>query len=189
MSNTLNYQNQTKSSGGWFYMFFLFVSFLWVAIFPATSSLIGSFELGYGNLLNFQDENTSTIILSIISEALYLFISFEIVFYIYRYFLTFKIYSFVVPSENLKTESRTFYIYRNVIYGIFCNLCFICPYIFKFLPLLDVVVTLLMLLVFASHLNKKYAEPIIGHFVFKNFCYPIFFYEALILLIQILEVL
>ena len=34
------------------------------------------------------------------------------------YFLTFKIYTFIVPTENLKVESRVFFIYRNLVFGL-----------------------------------------------------------------------
>lgn len=189
MSNTYNLSNNTKTSNSWIYSILLFVSFLWVALYPATSILVESFEFGYGNLLNFSGENSSYIVMMILSEALYMFIGFELIFYFYRYFLTFKIYSFIVPTDNLKVESRVFFIYRNLVFGLVSNLCFLFPFLYKFLPFFDLVTTMIFLLIYACHLNKKYAEPIIGHFVFKNFCYPVFFYEALVVLFQVLEVL
>lgn len=189
MSENYLLEKNTKTTGGWIYSLLLFVSFIWVALFPATNTLLDNFYFGYGNLLNFNNPNISFIITDLLAEALLYFIEFEIVFYLYRYFLSFKIYSFIVPLSSLKVESRVYFIYRNLIYGIFCNLCFFFPFIYKLLPFFDITITLIMLMLYASHLNKKYAEPIIGHFVFKNFVYPVFFYEALIVLVQILEVL
>ena len=148
MSNTYNFSNNTKTSGGWIYLILLFVSFLWVALYPATNMIVSSFEFGYGNLLNFSGENSSFVVMMILSEALYMFISFEIVFYLYRYFLTFKIYTFIVPTENLKVESRVFFIYRNLVFGLVSNLCFLFPFLFKFLPFFDLVITLIFLLVY-----------------------------------------
>ena len=178
-----------KTSSNWLIKVLLLVSFIWTSLYSATSVLVTDFYWNFGNLLDVQSANFSTAIIMVISEALFCWISFEITFWLYRFVLQFKIYSFIVPTDNLKNESRTFYIYRNVFYGLFLNLCFLFPYLYEFAPLMSLVTTFVMLIIYSVHLNKTYAEPIIGHFVFKNFCYPIFIYQAIILIIEIIGVL
>jgi hypothetical protein len=167
----------------------LLFSFVWVAIYPVTNSMVQTFDVSYGNMLNTANPNFSFIVTSIFVDAIYSLIIFELVFYLYRSFLGFKIYSFIVPNERLKAESRIFYVYRNLIIGLFLNLCFIFPYLYIYAELLSLIVTLTMLIIYANRLNKRYAEPVIGHFVFKNFCFPLFVYEALFLIIELWGVL
>ena len=89
----------------------------------------------------------------------------------------------------LKKTGIVFALTVGIFYGLFLNLCFLFPYLYQFAPLVSLASTFILLIFYANHLNKTYAEPIIGHFVFKNFCYPIFVYQALILLFDVIEVL
>lgn len=188
-SYTFGFDNKKKHMNGWIYVILLFISFIWISLYPATNSLEGSFIFGYGNLLNFSNPNFAIICMMIITEALLDWLMFEVLFYFYRYILTFKIYSFIVPLEDLKIESRLFFIYRNIFYGVFVNLCFLFPYLYEFASLVNLVITMIALIAFSKNIVKKYSEPIVAHFVFKNFCYPVFVYEALTVLIAIVEVL
>lgn len=182
-------KRQEKPQRNGLIMILLFLSFVWTSLFTATSSLTGTLYYNFGNLLDASSANFSSIIFIILSESIIKLLIFEIVFYIYRYILQFKIYSFIVPLNSLKAESRVFYIYRNVFYGLYLNLCFLFPYLYQFAPLMSLASTFILLIVYANHLNKTYAEPIIGHFVFKNFCFPIFVYQAIVLLFDVIEVL
>lgn len=167
----------------------LVVSFVWISLYTATSSLVTEAYWNFGNMLDSTSENFGSVVLFIIAEALVYWLAFELVFYLYRFVLQFKIYSFIVPTDNLKNESRLYYVYRNVFYGLFMNLCFLFPFLHIYAPLMSLITTFVMLILYANHLNKTYAEPIIGHFVFKNFCYPLFIYQAFILLIDVIGVL
>ena len=167
----------------------LFVTFIWASTYPAVGSILTNFVFGYGNVFDSNSENLSVMITYILSDALFSWIGFELLFYFYRYILAFKVYSFIVPMEQLKNETRLFYSYKNIFYGIFVNLCFLYPFIYEFIGLINLVVTMTALLIYANHLNKTYSEPLIGHFVFKCFCYPVFVYEALYVLVKILGVL
>ena len=173
----------------WPYKLLLFVSFIWVTLYPTISSMVGSFQFGYGNVLDTASENFSYIVAVVFTNALLSWAEFEILFYIYRYLLAFKVYSFIVPADRLRNESRLFFIYRNIFYGIFVNLSFLYPFLYEIAGLVNLAITLIVLVAYANHLNKEYSEPIVGHFVFKSFCYPIFVYEALFVLFQIWEVL
>ena len=190
MTNNYAFNNQAKSNPyKWVYIIMLFISFIWISIYPASTAMAGNLYFAYGNLFDMASGNLSSFIVMILAEALVMWLGFEIIFYLYRWLLGFKIYSFIVPADKMKSESRLFFIYRNVFYGIIVNLCFLFPYLQVYLPFFDLVITLITLISFAAHLNKTYAEPIIGHFVFKCFCYPVFVYEALVVLSQVLEVL
>ena len=187
MTNNYMLNRQTKPANSWVYKLLLFLSFIWTSLYTATCMVTDNFYLGFGKLLD--SANVSTVVLLILSEALVYWIIFEIIFYIYRWFLGFKIYSFIVPAEKLKIETRMFFCCRNLFYGLFVNACFVFPYLHSFLPLINLVVTMIVTLIYASHLNKTYAEPIVGHFVFKCFCYPIFVYEVLTVISQLWGVL
>ncbi|MBR7172758.1 MAG: hypothetical protein IKD36_03090 [Clostridia bacterium] len=188
MAENYLFGEKKKSSTSWLVKLILFISFVWISLYTSSTSLTTELYWNFGNLLDFSSENSSSIISVIFVEALVYWLAFEVVFYLYRFVLQFKIYSFVVPQDKLKNESRIFYIYRNVFYGVFLNLCFLFPYLYVYAPFISLVSTFVMLLIYANHLNKTYAEPIIGHFVFKNFCYPIFVYQAIVLLVDIIGV-
>lgn len=185
---TLNYDLKPKVKT-WPYKLLLFISFIWVTLYPTISSMVGSFQFGYGNVFNTASENFPMVMSVVLTNSLLAWFEFEILFYIYRYFLAFKVYSFIVPSDRLRNESRLFFIYRNIFYGIFVNLSFLYPYLYELASLVNLIITLVILVVYANHLNKEYSEPIVGHFVFKSFCYPIFVYEAIYVLIQVWGVL
>ncbi len=178
-----------KSSNGWLVIVLLILSFVWTSLFTTASSLTNLLYWNFGDLLDFGSVNFGSVLTMVFAEAISYWIVFEIVFYLYRYVLQFKIYSFIIPKERLKIESRTYFIYRNVFYGLFLNLCFLFPYLYIFAPVVSLIATFATLILYSVHLNKTYAEPIIGHFVFKNFCFPIFVYQAIVLFIDIIEVL
>ncbi len=183
-------QNNSSAIGSsWFYKLMLFASFLIVSIFPATGMVVADYYFNYGNLFDLSSPNFSFIVLNIVVDALVAWLVFELLFYLYRYVLSYNIYSFILPNNKFKNEGRLFFIYRNIIYAVFVNLCFFIPYLYMWLPLISIVVSFSMVLLFALHINKAYAEPIIGHFVFKSFVYPVFVFEIVSLIWQVVEVL
>lgn len=170
------------SNFSWLYKLILFLSFIWVNIFTVIGATVSSFSEGFGNLLDMSNTYSSYLVFMITIYALIYWIVFEILFYIYQEFLSYKIFSFIIPKASLKKESRLFYAYYNFVYGIFVNLCFVIPYLHLYLPLISIILLLLFVILYSLHINKKYAEPIIGHFVFKNFCYPLFAIEIIFLI-------
>lgn len=177
--NILYLKKPRKNS--WIYIFGLILSFVWLEFYPSTLGFLYSFENGFGNM--FSNANTLAVVESVFFEAIVSWCAFEIVFWIYRWVLSFKIYSFIVPMDSLKAESRFYFIIRNVILGLIYNLCFIMPYLYSFSIFFDLLVTLVVMIFYAKHLNSVYSETIVGHFVFKCFCYPNFVYEAVEVLI------
>lgn len=183
-----NFMYDRKSRrNSWIYLLGLFLSCVWLEFYPSTLSFMYSFEYGFGNM--FSNVNLMTVIENVIFEALISWAAFEIVFWFYRWILSFKIYSFIVPMDSFKAESRLYFIIRNVILGLIYNLCFIMPYLYSFSVFFDLLITMIVMIFYAKHLNAVYAESIVGHFVFKNFCYPIIFYEAVEVLCCLLVVL
>ncbi len=188
-NNNMVYGVQRKKPSSWTCKFLLFVSFLWVVLYPTLSMVSSDFYFNYGNIISSSSVNFSYTVAMILAEALVSWLVFELIFYVYRLVLSFKVYSFVVPVEKLKSDSRIFFVYRNIFYGLFLNLCFLFPYMYIYAGLINLAVTLGVAIIYASYLNKTYGEPVIGHFVFKCFCYPLFCYEALVLLSSVAEVL
>ena len=184
--NSLIYSNRIRKNT-WVYKFLLFLSFAWISVYPVINASVLSFQVGYGNL--FDPGVPSTIFTSVLVEALFAWASFEIMFWLYRYILTFKIYTYIVPMDSLKAETRMFFMYRNIFYGLFLNLCFLMPYLESFSVFVNVLVTLIVLVFYSRHLNRTYSDPIIGHFVFKTFCFPVFVYEGLCILYSMMVVL
>lgn len=189
MTENYLFKEQKKASHGGLVMLLLFISFVWMSLYNASISLAGDLYWNYGNLLNFESGTIGNFTIILLAETLFNWFVFEIVFMLYRFVLQYKIYSFIVPVENLKVESRTFFIYRNIFYGLLLNLSFLFPYLHIFDPVFSLLTTFATLIAYSIHLNKVYAEPIIGHFVFKNFCFPVFIYQAVILLIDVIGVL
>lgn len=171
----------------WIYIALLILSFVWLSIYPSTTTYVVSLNYGYGNI--FSDVNIFSVISNVFFEAIISWIGFEILFWIYRYVLSFKIYSFIVPMDSFKAETRLYFIIRNVILGLIYNLCFLFPYLYIYADFFDLFITLTVLIFYAKHLNATYSETVVGHFVFKNFCYPIFIYEAIEILLGIFVVL
>ena len=157
------------------YIALLILSFVWLELYPSTLSFVYSFEYGYGDV--FGNENLLVALSTVFTNAIISWISFEILFWIYRYVLSFKIYSFIVPMNSLKAETRMYFIFRNVFLGLVCNLSFLFPYLYMYEPFFDLLITMIVMVFYAKHLNVVYSDSIVGHFVFKNFCYPIFIYE------------
>lgn len=187
MNNTF-YNAKPKTHKKWVYKLLLFVSFLWLSLYTATGAITDSFRVGYGNLLDTNSAGFLEAVVLVLIEALFLFLEFEIVFYLYKFVLSFKIYSFIVPPEELKYKSHVYFIYRNIIYGVFLNLCFLFPFLEIYSLFMNIIITLIMLIIYSKNLAKEYAEPIVAHFVFKSFCFPVFVYEVLNILILIMGV-
>ena len=183
-----NYAKNKESNNG-LYLVLLYFSYVWVSFYPVIGVFASDLTVGLGKLFNLSSGN-------LFIEAIYILLYpginmllFEIIFWFYRVYLSTKVYTFVVPTERLKQECRIFFIIRNIFYGIFLNLCFLYPFIYKFDYFINVSVTLIVAILFAYKMQKEYSEPIISHFVFKNFCYPIFYYEIFIVILNVLGVM
>ena len=166
-----------------FLMVLLFLSFAWVNLYTSLN-FSGQIEFG-GNIFELGTSVSNIAFSTLLVNTALGWISFELFCYFYRFILSFKIYSFVVPHDVISSECRKFFIYRNLVYGLFTNCCFIFPYMFIFNSLASLVITMSVMICFALSLTKRYAEKIIGHFVFKCFCFPIMLYEGIVIIFDI----
>lgn len=181
--------SRTNNVNSYWTMIMLYLSFVWVGIFPVISSLSSGFFLSYGNLFNLSSLIFSSGIINVLVSALVSWIGFELIFMVYRFILSFKIYSFILPIDKLKSELRTFFIFRNLILGIIFNICFIFPYLYALSRLFELIVTTIIFILFSLHINKTYSESIVGHFVFKSFVSPLILYEVAVVIINFLGVI
>ena len=181
--------SRTNNVNNYWTMIMLYLSFVWVGIFPVISSLSSGFLLSYGNLFDFSSLIFSSGVINVLVSALVSWIGFELIFMVYRFILSFRIYSFVLPTDKLKTELRTFFIFRNLILGVLLNICFIFPYLYALSGLFELVITTIIFIVFSLHINKTYSESIVGHFVFKCFVSPLILYELFVVITNFLGVI
>lgn len=185
----INSQLQSKSNKNYLIIICLILSFVWISLYPVANALTGTFYFSYGNILDVSSSLFSNFIIYTIISAVVSWIGFELIFMLYRFLLAFKIYSFVLSPEKLKNELRLYFIYRNIIYGLFMNLCFIYPYLYSLVTFVDVIVTMTTFICFSTHIKSTYSEPLVGHFVFKCFINPVILYEIFVVTINFLEVI
>ena len=176
-----NYINKRRVSSK-LYIFLLYLSFLWANFFYASSTLVENFIFSYGNLFSLTNDMFFYNFLYIIMYAGMSLLMFEAAFWIYRTILSYKVYTFVVPADKFRIDCRMFFAIRNIFYGIFANMCFLYPFLSTYLELISVVSIIIIVIVFAYHVQKTYSEPLIAHFVFKNFSMPVIVYEIILTL-------
>ncbi len=170
-------------------IFLLFLSFMWVTAYTSLSSLVYDFYYNYGNVFDSASPIFSNAVFYWLITGTFSWLWVEVIFIIYRFILSFRIYSFIVPPYKLKDEMRTFFIYRNLMYGLFLNLCFILPYFYSLSILVELVITMTTCFCFARHISKKYSETLIAHFVYKCFITPVLFFETISVFLHFLGVM
>jgi len=184
-----NFMFEKKKNSNYLTIFLLILSFVWITAYPVLSSFVYDYYFSYGNFLNLSSDMFANAAIFIVISSLVSWIGFELILIVYRFVLSFRIYSFVAPQHKVKNDMRTFFIYRNVVFGLFLNICFVFPYLHIFAPIIDLIATLTTFICFANYIKKTYSEPLIGHFVFKCFITPVVLYEILIVALNLMEVL
>ncbi len=178
-----------KVNFGFVYKIFLYLSFVW-ANFYATACILSERQYSYFGFFGAYTGNfVEDIVIYAIAFGLVYWALFEIMLFLYRNVLSFSIYSFIVPKTDLKNEARLFFTIKNLVYGAIANLCFLFPYLYVLLEFVNIILVLVLLIVFALRLQKKYSSPLIAHFTFKVFCYPVFVYELLLIIISVVGAL
>ena len=174
--------NKKYESNHGIYIFLLYLSFVWMSFFTATSSVVENITLGYGKLFSPASGNLFYEVFYVLLQAGVELLALEILFWIYRWFLSHKVYTFVVPEDKLKIDFRVHFIVRNIIFGVILNLCFLYPFLYSYIDFFNICTSIIVIIAFAYKIQKTYSEPIIAHFVFKNFSLPIIVYEVIIAL-------
>lgn len=177
------YKKQEQPLSSWIYKLILYFSFVWLMIYEAESSISSNFYFNDGKVFDLASGNFFLEVIVLFAQALLFWLVFEVVFWLYKGIISYKVYAFVIPLERFKADSRLYYALRNFIYGLILNLCFLFPYLYNYSLLFNMVITLGVFMVFVRHIYKNYSEPIVAHFVFKTFSFPIFCYEALSVII------
>ena len=151
----------------------LFVSFIWLNFYDTTTE-INNFALSFGSI-----ESVPVVFgISIILYSFMDYIIFELFFFIYRFFMGFSIYSFMIPKYVLIDKFRIWYIIRNVLLGILFNLRFFFPYIITYLSIIEMICNFALIICLYYDLQKQYIEPLVGQFVFKTLALPVVLYEV-----------
>lgn len=190
MDNTLNIEQIFRKRGEkplnkWVYTFILFLSFIWCSCYTIENSFYSYMIESYGKLFSITSPNFFYEVMMLVSMSIIYVLGFELIFFLYRYVISFKIYSFVIPLDRLKADTKIAYSIRNFFFGIYMNLCFLYPYLHSYMMFVSLLITMIMVLIFAKNIYKTYSEPLIAHFVFKTFVYPVFFYEILSMIFSI----
>ena len=115
--NYLFNKRQEKPQRNGLIMVLLFLSFVWISLFTATSSYTNALYFNFGNILDTTSQNFSTMVFIIISEATIGLLGFEFIFFIYRKILQSIRLLFLLTDLKRKAE---FFIFI----GIFFMGCF-----------------------------------------------------------------
>ena len=162
----------------------LFLSFVWLYLYSTLSDL---------NDVFYSNETYSSLplylVISVLLVVLVEYLIFELFFFVYRLFIGFSIYSFMIPKNVLMDKFRTWYIIRNVILGLVFNFRFFFPYIDTYLIILELIMNFVFVLLLFNDLKKDYVEPLVGQYVFRTLLMPILLYEVYIVITQMVGVL
>ena len=167
----------TKPLNSYVYIFVLLISFAWCSCYSVENTLSPYLFTTYGKIFQFGSQNFLYEMVILLSVSVIYTLAFELIFYFYRYVIAFRVYSYIIPVDRFKADARLTYALRNFFFGIFTNLCFLYPYLQTFEIFVGLFFTMLTLILLALRINKTYGEPLVAHFVFKTFMYPIFLYE------------
>lgn len=166
---------------------FLVLSFMLVELFETYSS----FSAVNNSFISvaIQAETADYFFISLLISALLSWAWFEIVFYIYRMFINFSIFSYTIPRALLENKARCFMVLRNVIFGLVSNLMFFFPYIRAMLIVFQIIIDFLVFIWFAFAVTRETVDTMIMPNVFKGLLTPFVIIEGLSILIMIVEVL
>ena len=150
----------------------VFLSFVWLNFYDTTAGINNLF-------INFAGmENLGLNLgISIFISGLIDYIIFEFLFFIYRFFLGFSIYSFMIPKQVLLDKFRFWYFIRNIVLGLIFNIRFFFPYIASYLCIFELICNFSFIICMFFDLSKEYIEPLVAQFVFKTLSVPVVLYE------------
>lgn len=153
--------------------FLLYLSFIWLNLYSALSDLHDVFYVyeSYENL-------TLYLLFSVSVLVLIEYIIFELIFFVYRLFLGFSIYSFLIPKNVLLDKFRLFFIFRNIILGFIFNLRFFFPYINTYLCAIELIMNFIFIIALYFDLKKNYVDTLVAQHAFRMFVIPIIIYEV-----------
>ena len=165
-----------------FLPFLLLLSFIWLYLYE---SLNGITQISVSSDISV----SISVLLSFLFSCGIAYLSFEIMFFVYRFILAFSIYTYVVPKQVFQNRFRLWFVVRNVLLGIVFNLCFIFPYISQYLVVIEILFNFLFIICFFFSISTKYVDPLIRHFLFRIVVLWVLIYEVIEALILVVRVL
>lgn len=101
-----------------------------------------------------------------------------LVLWLYRSVLSYRPYFYLVKVQVFNDTFKFWYFVRNVLFGTFACILFIAPYFAVYLPLLELILSFLVVLLTYFSL-KKYVDIMFRHMYFKLLLYPWFILMAI----------
>ena len=146
--------------------FLLVLSFMWVGLFENYSQT--SFEIADYFKFGMAEKFSELFFMNLLFGALIDWLWFEIIFYVYRLFLGFSVFSYTIPVELLKNKAKLFMVIRNLIFGVFSSLMFFVPqFVGTYIIVIELLVDVLIFLWFAFSAMKETVDPMIKPNVFR----------------------
>lgn len=172
----LKFQTQERSAFSKVLPLLVFLSFVWLNLY-SNSQARATTLLSIGNGWLFWG-----IVTSLVN-----YLIFELLFAVYRFLIGFSVYSFMIPRRVLVDRFRIWFVIRNLLLGVFYNLRFFAPYISVYLCVLELIFNFMFIIGMYFSLAKNYVEPLVGQFVFKSLTIPMFIYEAIRVIILVVN--
>jgi len=168
--------------------FLLILSFAFVVLFENYSQ--SSFEVFEYKLFGFDDTFGEWFFANLFFGALIEWLWFEILFYVYKLFLGFSVFSYTISMQLLNNKARSFMVIRNVIWGIVCNLMFMIPqFLASFVVVLELVVDVCVFVWFTFSVMRETVDTIIKPNVMKTLTLSFLIMRACSLIMLIVGVL
>ena len=170
-------RNQRSAFSRWGLPLLVLISFIWLNLYSTLTQANGLL-VDHSMFVS----ATSYIVTIILFSGVIEYLLFELLFFVYRLFIGFSIYSFLIPKNVMLDKFRLWYIFRNILLGIVFNLRFFIPYISVYLCVFELIFNFAFIIGLYFALSKNYIEPLVGQFVFKTLSIPVFIYEIYIVI-------
>lgn len=162
----------------------LILSFAWLNLYSflvESNDVFGGY-MQYGSI-------TTYLFVTVAFLALVEYLIFELLFFIYRVFLSFSIYSFMIPKSILINKFRMWFCVRNVVLGFVFNLRFFFPYINAYLCVFELIMNFAFIMALYLDLKREHIEPLVGQYVFRTLVLPVVLYEIYVMITLMVGVL
>lgn len=157
----------------------LFLSFVFACTYQAIQTTNYVASLGMAN--------TTTLIYYMLLFGLVSFIGFKIIYWLYKSILQTSPFTFCIPYVVFDDQFKTLFVIKNVVIGFFGIVFLSAPYLFNILPIMNLVMSLIIIPVIYK-LDQKYILDLIANQVFKTFAVPYFLYFVFDVVFAIMEV-
>lgn len=167
--DALNADVNRREGSSWLHKLlpvFLVLSFVWLGVFENYSLAASSMELfgTLGGSEGFGDLFFSNAIIGGLIDWLW----FEIVFYIFKLFCGFSVFTYTIPKNLFVNKARLFMVIRNLIFGAVMNAMFFIPqFIASFYIVIELIIDMLVFLWFVFAVTKETVDIMIKPNVYR----------------------